>query len=136
MAVLGFTVYYSFTTGLFNVKNISVEGVEILTEDQIIEASKIKTGENIFLIDLNKARYNINEVISAKEIYIRRIFPNQIVIQINENDPIGVIKVDDKHYYLDHSGKVMEVTAELGKTIPRSSAALIRTISVTTAASR
>lgn len=115
IAVISYVAYFSVTTGTFDVSQIEVEGAEILTNEQIIEASGITEGENIFLIDSNTARYNINKVISAKEIIIQKVLPNKIVITLVENQPLGVISYDDKNYYFDSNGHLMEVTDELGK---------------------
>lgn len=114
-SVIGYVAYISITTGTFNIENIEVNGTEILTEEQIIEASDIEIGENIFLLDLNAVRYNINKVVSAKEIYIQKVLPNKIIISIEEKQPLGVIAYDDKNYYIDSDAQLMEITDELGK---------------------
>lgn len=115
LLVLGFVLYFTLFLGYFNLTEIEVQGAEILTEEQIIEASGLHEGQNIFLLDLNNARYNINKVLSAKNVYIQTVLPNKVVISIDENDPIGVIIQDGKNYYLSQDGTLMEITDELGK---------------------
>lgn len=115
LAVFGSVIYFSLFRGYFNITDIEVHGAEILTEEQIIEASGLQTGQNIFILDLNKARYNINKVVSAKEIYFQVVLPNKVIITIDENDPIGVFIEKNQHYYINSDGDLMEVTDELGK---------------------
>ncbi len=115
ISVVGYIAYMSVTTGMFGVSEIQVEGTEILTNDQIVEASGIQEGENIFLLNLNNIRFNINKVVSAKNIYIRKVLPNKIIISIEENQPIGIFSQEGQNYYIDSDGRLMEITEELGK---------------------
>lgn len=117
LTVIGVFSYLAFNTissEMFRVEEIQVEGNEILTEDQIIKASGIKEGDNIFTLDLNKARYNISKILSTRSIHIKKYLPGKIVISIDEKEPIGVINDDDKVYYIDSGGNYMEDTEELG----------------------
>ena len=114
-AVVGYIAFISITTGIFGVKVIEVTGTEILTNEQIIEASQIQEGENIFLLNLNNIRFNINKVVSAKNIYIQKVLPNKVIINIEEKQPIGIFNYDNKVYYIDSDGSLMEITEELGK---------------------
>ncbi len=115
ICVVSYMAFMSIMTGVFNISEIEVTGNEILTNDQVINASGIREGENIFLLDLNKIRYNISVACSANEIYIQKVLPNKIIISIEETQPIGVINNENKNYYIDSNGQLMETTQELGK---------------------
>lgn len=112
--VVGYIAFVSLTTGTFNIQQVTVEGTEILSDEQIIQASGIEIGENIFLLDTNEARYKINQILSADEINIRKVLPDKIIITISENTPLAVIHYDKTFYYIDDNGTLMEVTQEFG----------------------
>lgn len=118
MTVVAVVCYYAYTalsTGVFDIKHIDVEGADILPAEEIIAASEIQEGENIFLLDSNAARYNISKVLSADSVVIKKVLPDKIRIIITENEPLGVIAQDGKYYYISPSQHLMEITAELSK---------------------
>ena len=102
--------------GVFDIAEIEVVGNEIVDADAVVAASGINMGDSIFLVDLNQANYNINEIMGLDELEISKIFPNKILIRMVEKDPVGVINFEDELYYLDEDGDLIENSEYLRKT--------------------
>lgn len=52
-------IIFAMTSPLFNIKEIIVEGNEKITKDEIISLSQIKTEENTYKTNMNKAKKSI-----------------------------------------------------------------------------
>lgn len=102
--------------GLFNVAKIEVVGNEIIDAQSVIDASGIQLGESIFLVDLNKANYQINSLLNLDKLEITKIMPNKILIRMVEATPICAINFDDKVTYISREGKLIENGDTLRKT--------------------
>ncbi|WKY47264.1 FtsQ-type POTRA domain-containing protein [Eubacteriaceae bacterium ES3] len=116
LGLIGFGFVQAMRLGVFDIAEIEVVGNEIVDTDAVVNASGINLGDSIFFVDLNQANYNINEIMGLDELEISKIFPNKILIRMVEKDPIGVINFDDKLYYLDRDGNLIENSEYLRKT--------------------
>lgn len=103
VAVLSLTVF-------FRIDSFAVSGSQIYTEDQVLSALTISTGDNLFLADTDKAAQRLTE--SLPYVYkaeIKRKLPATIRVQITDAEPGYVIRNQDKSYtILDDHFKVLE----------------------------
>ncbi|MGV8905350.1 MAG: cell division protein FtsQ/DivIB [Acetobacterium sp.] len=102
--------------GLFNVAQIEVVGNEIIDAQAVIDASGIQIGENIFLVDMNKANYQIHALLSLDKLEITKIMPNKILVRMEESKPICAINFEDKVTYITRDAKLIENGEYLRKT--------------------
>ena len=72
------------TSEIFNIKKVSVQGLDKLTDKEIISYSNIIIGENIFKTNLAKAEYEIEKNPYVKTVEVKRKFPNTILVSIEE----------------------------------------------------
>lgn len=116
IGVISFGVYQAVNLGIFNVAEIEVVGNEIVDAQTVVEASGIRVGESIFLIDVNRANYNISALMNLDELEISKIMPDKILIRMVESVPICAVNYDDKVYYLTEDKKLIEDGEYLRKT--------------------
>jgi cell division protein FtsQ len=93
----------------FRVANIKVSGADHYTESEIIEASGIKTGDNLMLIN----RESVQNRISSKLIYIgtvtvSRALPNTVLINVSESGTIACVGTDSGLWLIDKNCKLLE----------------------------
>lgn len=100
----------------FTVKSIEVEGNEVVDSQNVIDASGIQTGQNIFFIDMNAAYSGIKRVIETKSLRISKKFPDTIIISITEEPSAFAMVSGDKTYYLNSDETVVEISDYLRKT--------------------
>jgi cell division protein FtsQ len=106
-AVLSLTV-------LFKTESIQVTGTSSYSQEQIIEASGIRKGENLFLVKTRRAQ----ELISKKlpyvgSVQVSRKLPAQIVIHVGKAEVWGVLPYNGKYVVLGTGGKVLELADKL-----------------------
>jgi len=87
-----------------------VRGNEYISEEQIISIANIGIGENIFKVDLNTAKANLELISMIKEVQVDRSLPSSVVINVLERKPFallpareGFIKVDEEGIYLQEA---------------------------------
>ncbi len=106
-AVLGISwgVYrYAKTTPRFSVKSIEIEGTKRLSRDDILAASGLSPGENLFSLDVEKAQRTLVQSPWIERARVTRRLPNNIVIEVHEREARAVFVVDGQSFLVDENG--------------------------------
>ncbi len=105
---------YNFilNTPYFQIKDIRIEGLQTLSQSQVLDFSGLHLGENIFKINLKKTKSKIESCPIVKYVKISRNWPNSILINVKERMPIGLIKRDDQLYGLDEERVIFKLISE------------------------
>lgn len=102
---------------LFNIKNIQVVGNTILSSEEIISLSEIKTEENMFKVMKLKTIDRIKENAYINEVAIHKKLPNTIEIQVKERKPSFMLEYGNGYVYLSNQGYMLEISS-IKKDIP------------------
>ncbi len=92
------------------VKNINCFGNELVSAEEILSASKICKGNNIFRINKGKAIDGIDNFSYIKNVRIERKLPATINITVEECKLSAYILKGKEYVYLDEDGKVLEIS--------------------------
>lgn len=93
---------------LFRIDQVSVQGGRHLSDQQVVALSDIRTGVNTFSLDLDLIGRKIAENPWVRVASVRRIFPRQVDIRVEEREPVAIINLGYL-YYLDARGEVFKV---------------------------
>ena len=100
---------------LFRVSVIEVVGNEHYTDEEIISASGIEPGDNLFFFD----RFAVSSRVFAKLPYVEefppveRRLPNRVVITVVECKALACINVGDEYWTVDHNCKILGKANEI-----------------------
>lgn len=96
-------------TLFFRVDTIEVTGTERYTAQEVIDASGVNTGDNLFLLNKYKVDQNIRAALPyVQELRINRSLPDTLVIQVQEcGKPLAVIQ-DGSAWLVSPQGKIVE----------------------------
>ena len=103
---------------LFKLEKIETEGNVKIASEEIITLSEIEVGENIFLVNNNKA---INKVLKnsyIEEVKINKQLPDKIVIKVKERKATYCIEYEGKYIYINNQGYILEL-AETNAGLPQ-----------------
>ena len=100
-------VIASFTP-YFNIKKVNVTGNSRVSAQEIKAASGITSGSNIFHVKLSNVRRRIEEISYVHSVRVKREFPNQISIEIEESEPIAAAPYMGNYVLIDMYGKTLE----------------------------
>ncbi len=96
------------TNPYFDIKRIDISGIERVKRDEVMNLSGIGMNENIFTVDIDRAVRRLREHPWIKEVRIARRLPDRIVVEIEEREPISLIRLDGELYVMDRTGVVFK----------------------------
>lgn len=119
-------------TVFFKIETVAVTGDEIYNNEQIIQASGLQTGDNMFLFDKDSVEASIETVLPYVEIAeIKRSVTGTLTINITAAAASLSIDTGDGYILLNSSGKVLED----GVTVINEDISVLRTSAVLSASS-
>ena len=104
------TIIFILTTPMFNIKKININGIEQLTEEQILSLSGLKLNENIFKNLKSKISDNIKQNPYAESVTIKRKLPDTLEITIKERQKSYMLKFVNGYVYIDTQGYILEIS--------------------------
>lgn len=101
-----------FLTPWFHVSAVAVTGnVQVQTAD-VVRASEIKTGENIFSVSLKEVEARLAKVAYVKSATVKRKLPDKIEIAITESHAVGCFQSQNTFVCFDETGKIVSTAAQ------------------------
>ncbi len=97
------------TTPMFNISIIWVEGNNRITNEQIIQASGLKTGQNIWRIHKSRAEKAVEEMPYIESAKIIRGLPKSIKIKVTENEIKAYLQIDKGYASISKTGEILEI---------------------------
>lgn len=94
---------------LFNVSEISVSGTNILSPDDVLDASGIKKGDNFLFVDTDKSEKNINALGYVDKVEVKRKFFTRIEIEVTEATECAYVTFSGSYVGIDAKGKVLSI---------------------------
>lgn len=93
----------------FRVDEITVVGQHKYTAEEIIAASGIQRGDNLFLLNKSKISRQIYTGLPYVDgVNPRRVLPDQVILTVTECVPAAVVKGGEGHWVIDQNGKLLE----------------------------
>lgn len=112
LVVLGAAAALSFTV-LFQINSIQVVGTSRYAEADIIKASGITMGENLFLAKTKQAQQAVSQKLPyTGNVKVSRKLPAAISIQVEAAVPDGAVAYDGGYVLLTSSGKALELVEQ------------------------
>ena len=109
IALLTGLVVYAFTSPIFNVSEIRILGNDKFTDEEYLNLSELKTGENIFNFRKSKIINNIKTNGYVESVKIKRKLPTKVEITIEERTPTYLISLEEGQFaYINNQGYILE----------------------------
>jgi cell division septal protein FtsQ len=107
----------------YNLAEVAIHSDGPLTREQIIEATDIHEGRNIFTINLSAARKGLMALPQVDRAEIERILPNKITIDVTERKPVAWVAAKDDGdpssdpgaFLIDHSGILLRLRGQVAE---------------------
>lgn len=96
----------------FRVEEITVDGEGKYSAEEVIAASGVKQGDNLFLINRAGTAENIYTTLPyVDDVSIRRVLPDGLVIHITERIPTALVQGGGAWWIIDKKGMILEQSA-------------------------
>ena len=95
---------------MFNIKSIEVEGNQRLSNDKIIELSKLSYDTNMFNYTKMQIQNNLMQNAYIGTATVSRKLPNTIKIKVEERIPTFMLQFSDSYVYINNQGYIVDIS--------------------------
>jgi len=97
LGFLGWNFFsFIFSSNFCNIEEVIIKGNDYLSKDEIFYKSGIQLGENIFKLDLKKSMDSLRQEPRIKEVEIKRVIPNKIIISLKERKAAAIVHIGER----------------------------------------
>ena len=98
---------FIFSSNFCNIEEVIIKGNDYLSEDEIFSKSQIQLGENIFKLDLKESIDSLEQEPRIKEVEIKRVIPNKIIISLKERKAAAIVHIGEEYFSSTKEGIVL-----------------------------
>lgn len=113
LLLAAFGAYFLLRSGLFAIREVTVNGATQVGADVLREASGVKTGENIWDVSLADIRAGVARNPWVASVSVSRRLPNVISIEVRERRPVALIVYRTAYVEVDEAGVALEISESL-----------------------
>lgn len=95
----------------FRVRKVEVEGGRKITRETLLSLTVIEGMPNLFSVRLKEVVKRLESHPWIEQVRVRKVFPNKILIQIEERKPMAIIQLEEL-YYIDIKGEIFSPLGE------------------------
>ncbi|MGM0611008.1 MAG: cell division protein FtsQ/DivIB [Thermodesulfobacteriota bacterium] len=112
--VVGFSILILFgyreitTSSYFMLKNIEVSGNNHLQYSQVLDAAGVQLKDNLMNLNISGIKSELKKNPWISSVVVTREFPDKLSLQIAERQACFWIKKENRLYYVDKSGKIID----------------------------
>ena len=105
-------------TVFFPIEKVTVTGSKIYSAEEILKASKISKGDNLFVVNEDKTQIAIKKKLPFIEsISFKREIPDTLKITVKDAVEFACYKVGEKYYTVSSTGWVLEENTEMPENL-------------------
>ena len=110
--------HYLLSSPYMKLERVEVDGVKEKIRDELIEACGLSSDLSLLALNLNKLKQEMEGHPWVRSVRLERRFPHSLIVQAEEERPLGVV-VMDKLYYINRQGEIFkEVSQTEGVDFP------------------
>lgn len=97
----------------FRVQVIEVEGNYDYTDEQVVEATGIDTGDNLFFLNrIGAVSRMLARLPYIQEATISRVLPDKVIISVKESNAVATVQSETSAWMIDRNCKLMTAVTE------------------------
>jgi cell division septal protein FtsQ len=89
----------------FRVREVEIEGVRKISKETLLSLISIERMPNLFTVRLKEVASQVESHPWIDHVKVRKVFPNKILIQVEERKPIAILQLEEL-YYIDTEGVI------------------------------
>lgn len=118
LLMCAYALYLIAANDYFFLNTIEVQGTVHLTPAQIVEASQLG-GQHIFAANPGQAAQAISEMPGVRSATVQLKWPQEVLITIQEEEPVAVWEEGDQRYWVNADGQFMPAGSALSPHLLR-----------------
>ena len=109
--ITGLIIFF-ITSPVFNIEEITVEGNEKISKEEIVYLSEIQIGENIYQYSKTSIKEKIKTNPYIEEVQVYRLLPDKIEIEVKERKASFLLQLEGTYAYINNQGYILEINKE------------------------
>ena len=119
LVVLGTGVFAVWFSSWLDVEEIAVSGAQTISADDVRARADIDPGTPLARVDLERAEARIRSLAVVKNADVSRQWPDTVLIDIEEREPIAVVEIGGRLRGMDAEGVVFRDYNKAPPGLPR-----------------
>lgn len=119
VALVATAVWMVFFSATLQIAKVEVVGNTLLSDDAVLEIADVPVGEQLALVDLDRASSRIGTMAEVKSVDVTRAWPDAVRIDIVERTAVAVVDLGGRIRGLDADGMVFRDYKAVPKGMPR-----------------
>jgi len=95
----------------FRVREVEVEGGRKIPKETLLSLTVVEGMPNLFSVKLKDVAKQLESHPWIERVQVKKVFPNKILIQIEEKKPMAIIQLGEL-YYIDTKGEIFSPVGE------------------------
>jgi len=91
----------------FAIQSIEVSGIDLINSNYIMELSGLTPGQNIWSVDLQKAKTDLDANPFIERVTLQRKLPNILEVRVEEKKPIASLNFQGELFCIDKDGLIL-----------------------------
>ena len=116
--VVGLLVWMVYGTSLLGVREVRVEGTDVLTPLQVQQAAAVPDRAPLARVDLGAVRDRVQALAPVDRAVVSRGWPVTLVIKVIERAPVAAVPVDRRFQLIDRDGVAYRVVERRPAGLP------------------
>ncbi|MER7456579.1 FtsQ-type POTRA domain-containing protein [Micromonospora sp. NPDC126480] len=118
LALTGLVAWTVLNTGLFGVREVRVEGGELVTAVQVRDAARVPDGMPLARVDLAATARRIGSLPAVERADVTRDWPDALVVRVTERTGVAVVPKGEQFVVVDGAGVVFRTLPERPAGLP------------------
>ena len=119
VAAVGTGVWLVFFSTGMQVHSVEVSGNRVLSDSDVRRVAAVRTGEQLALVDLDRARRRVGSLAEVESVDVTRKWPDVVEIRVVEREAIAVVELGGRLRGLDDDGVVFREYDTVPPGMPR-----------------
>lgn len=112
LVVTGVLVWLALFSSVLETRRVSVEGTEILTADEVLQAAQVPIGTPMARLPGGAIKQRVLALPAVAEVRLHREWPNELVIRVGERTMVYQRSDAGSYHWVDSEGRVFHSETE------------------------
>jgi cell division protein FtsQ len=105
LVLSGVGIYLAYFSSWLVIRNVTVTGVQRLTQDEVRAVAQIQLASPMVDLDSEEIMLRIMQIDTVKNVEVRKGWPDSVIVVVEERVPIALTDLADGRYLVDETGK-------------------------------
>ena len=119
VALVAASIHLVFFSARLQVARVEVVGNHLLSDAQVRERADVPLGEQLALVDLDRAAARVGSMAEVRSVDVTRSWPDGVRIEVVERTAVAVVEIAGRLRGLDNDGVVLREFRTAPRGMPR-----------------